>query len=40
MEYFSAEEKAAMLGEGYEADSRLFHQGYEEMIAPLAEKPR
>jgi hemerythrin-like domain-containing protein len=33
MEYFSPEEKEAMIREGYELDSRLFHREYEDLVA-------
>jgi len=32
MDYFSQEEKEAMIREGYESDSRLFHQEYEGLV--------
>ncbi len=35
MDYFSREEKDAMLREGYEADSRLLHKEHEALAAGL-----
>lgn len=35
MGYFSQEEKEAMIREGYESDSRLFHQEHEKLIKEL-----
>jgi hemerythrin-like domain-containing protein len=32
MDYFSPEEKHAMIREGYELDSRLIHQEYENLV--------
>jgi hemerythrin-like domain-containing protein len=32
MDYFSPEEKDAMIREGYELDSRLIHQEYENLV--------
>jgi len=32
MGYFSQEEKEAMIQKGYESDSRLFHQEYEDLV--------
>lgn len=32
MDYFSREEKDAMIREGYELDSRLIHQEYESLV--------
>jgi hemerythrin-like domain-containing protein len=32
MDYFSAEEKDAILKEGYELDSRLMHEEYEDLV--------
>jgi hemerythrin-like domain-containing protein len=35
MGYFSQEEKEAMIREGYESDSQLFHQEHEKLITEL-----
>ena len=35
MDYFSREEKDAILREGYEADSRLLHKEHEALVAGL-----
>jgi len=35
MDYFSREEKDAMLREGYEADSRLLHKEHEALVTAL-----
>jgi hemerythrin-like domain-containing protein len=35
MDYFSPEEKDAMIREGYELDSRLIHQEYENLVRVL-----
>ena len=37
MDYFSGHEKEAMLKKGYEFDSRLIHEEYDDMVSTLEE---
>ena len=38
MMYFSREEKEAMIGQGYESDSGLFHEEYADLVKDLEVK--